>query len=352
MSLRDVWKNFGTHNPAQFAHSVLARAVTHTLTRERRSNFPDSSAQILLGTRTRPSAQRASRAEPSVDASHSRRGPRTGTSSRLFLRILSRVRVATSRASRARVRIAHTRATRVRARRRPLRPPAGVLYLDGDARARPRRLPSPSRLTRAPSTPPERSYGRHDGVLSHRAHPSSRRRRCARVDPHPRLYFLPRRSEEATDSLTPDLLPSRLPPPPRAEPVTAGTTSRTIRWASAALVGCLGVLAVVSAGAPAVLGAPSANPASARASPRRRLTAARPPRAAESAQSWRNARAALETADAVFAEANAEAERLQKLAVQARKDYELAAEATRTTASSPPPASRHSRTTRSIRTRS
>ena len=32
--------------------------------------------------------------------------------------------------------------------------------------------------------------------------------------------------------------------------------SRTIRWASAALVGCLGVLAVVSAGAPAVLGAP------------------------------------------------------------------------------------------------
>lgn len=147
-------------------------------------------------------------------------------------------------------------------------------------------------------------------------------------DPHPRLYFLPRRSEEATDSLTPDLLPSRLPPPPRAEPVNAGTTSRTIRWASAALVGCLGVLAVVSAGAPAVLGAPlgqsSLSAGLAKAEADRRTAAAT---AAESAQSWRNARAALETADAVFAEANAEAERLQKLAVQARKDYELAAEA-------------------------
>ena len=139
-------------------------------------------------------------------------------------------------------------------------------------------------------------------------------------DPHPRLYFLPRRSEEATDSLTPDLLPSRLPPPPRAEPVTAGTTSRTIRWASAALVGCLGVLAVVSAGAPAVLGAPlgqsSLSAGLAKAEADRRTAAATAAERAVLAQRPRCPRAA----DAVFAEANAEAERLQKLAVQARKD--------------------------------
>lgn len=46
--------------------------------------------------------------------------------------------------------------------------------------------------------------------------------------------------------------------------------------------------------------------------------------AAEAAQTLRNSRAALETAEAVSNEANAEAERLQKLAVQARADFELA----------------------------
>jgi hypothetical protein len=103
-----------------------------------------------------------------------------------------------------------------------------------------------------------------------------------------------------------------------------------VRYAGAAVVFALGLFAVVSFQSAALpmtgavslgqdAGAGGGGLASAEAD--RRTAAAA---AALAGQTSRNAIDAKEKADAVFAEANAEAEKQQKLAVQARKDFEIA----------------------------
>ena len=104
-----------------------------------------------------------------------------------------------------------------------------------------------------------------------------------------------------------------------------------MRWAAAAAVGSLALFAAVSVGQMAPAGAALwARPGAALgvsedslaiAESHRRTTAANE---AESVQTARNMRDAKEMADAVLAEAEAEAERLAKLAAQKRKDFEVA----------------------------
>lgn len=102
-----------------------------------------------------------------------------------------------------------------------------------------------------------------------------------------------------------------------------------MRWAAACAIGSLALFAVVSVGQmtpagglgvwhPTKLGAEDGL---ASAEAQRRNAAAIE---AESTQTSRNARDALETADATLAEAEAEAERLTKTASQKRKDFEIA----------------------------
>jgi len=114
---------------------------------------------------------------------------------------------------------------------------------------------------------------------------------------------------------------------PKAEP-----TNNTVRYAAGAVVFALGLFAVVSFQSTALpmttvslgqdaAGGGGAGGGLASAEADRRTAAAQ---AALAAQTARNAEEAKEKADAIYAEANAEAEKLQKLAVQARKDYEIA----------------------------
>ena len=104
-----------------------------------------------------------------------------------------------------------------------------------------------------------------------------------------------------------------------------------MRWAAAAAVGSLALFAAVSVGQMAPAGAALwarpgaalgiAEDSLATAESHRRNAAANE---AESTQTARNMRDAKEMADAVLAEAEAEAERLTKLAAQKRKDFEVA----------------------------
>ena len=113
---------------------------------------------------------------------------------------------------------------------------------------------------------------------------------------------------------------------PKAEP----TNNNTVRYAAGAVVFALGLFAVVSFQSTALpmttvslgqnAGGGGGGGLAAAEADRRNAAA----EAALAAQTARNAQDAKEKADAVYAEANAEAEKLQKLAVQARKDYEIA----------------------------
>jgi ribosomal protein L16 Arg81 hydroxylase len=103
-----------------------------------------------------------------------------------------------------------------------------------------------------------------------------------------------------------------------------------VRWAAAAAVGSLALFAAVSVGQMAPGAALWAHPGAALGASEDSLAAAESHRRtaaaneAESTQTARNMRDAKEMADAVLAEAEAEAERLAKLAAQKRKDFEIA----------------------------
>ena len=110
----------------------------------------------------------------------------------------------------------------------------------------------------------------------------------------------------------------------------ASSAGRAVRWAAAAAVGSLALFAAVSVGQMAPGAALWAHPGAALGASEDSLAAAESHRRtaaaneAESTQTARNMRDAKEMADAVLAEAEAEAERLAKLAAQKRKDFEIA----------------------------
>ena len=118
-------------------------------------------------------------------------------------------------------------------------------------------------------------------------------------------------------------------PPPSSHTVIAPSSpQRAVRWAAAAAIGSLALFAAVSVGQVAPMSLAAFNPSRlgqedtlANAEAQRRTAAANE---AEATQTARNARDAQEMADAVQAEAEAEAERLTKYAAQKRKDFELA----------------------------
>ena len=129
------------------------------------------------------------------------------------------------------------------------------------------------------------------------------------------------------------LLTTLPPSPPSvsanlADAAPKESSNNTVRYAGAAVVFALGLFAVVSFQSTALpmnavtLGQDAAPGGGLAAAEADRRTAAAA--AALASQTAKNAKDAKEKADRVFAEANAEAEKLQKLAVQARKDYEIA----------------------------
>lgn len=137
-----------------------SRAVTPTLTRERRSNFPDSSATtVLLVQKGHRRRERLSETVPRTsvdaitpDADHAQ-VPRRVCFAEHFRRCASPPPVHRARACGSRAR--HARRA-FDARHRPIALPLGCCNFGRRADRSPH-LPSPSRLTRAPSLPPTQS---------------------------------------------------------------------------------------------------------------------------------------------------------------------------------------------------